>query len=248
MRGTQSQTRKQRLHEEWLSRGAYDECFRSQEPPVIFKRWRGNPDPCGCGCGEVMYSKSNPQNLWASLSPDLLWKTGFLFPVFLALTKTLWYLPGFLSAIIRSVLTAKGFGNKPALNPKGQMAGRSTVPLRFLGWASIRLLLYLLLMAVWVVCRFSLVLLVPLYILGMALELAVMLLDSALAVIRLASIGLLFLIGAAASFAFEASPVLGISLIVAGVCFEYENRRQRERQNREQLGRLLRIIGERGGQ
>ena len=228
-----------------MSRGAYDECFGSQEPPVVFKKWPGNPDSCRCGCGEVRYSRDNPQNLWESLSPDLLWKTGFLVPVFLALTKTLWLLPAFLSAIIRSAFTAKWFKDKDTFDPKGNTAGKPSVPLRFLARAAIRLLLYLLVMVVWVICGFSLVLLVPLYVLGMAFELAIMVLTSAFAAIRLASIGLVFLIGAAASFAFEASPVLGISLIVAGVCFEYENRRRRDRENREHVGRLLRIIGQR---
>jgi len=79
----------------------------------------------------------------------------------------------------------------------------------------------------------------------MAIILAVLLFNSTFAAISLASIGLVFLIGAAASFAFDASPVLGIALIVAGVCFEYEGRRQRDRQNREQLGRVLRIIEQR---
>ena len=64
----------------------------------------------------------------------------------------------------------------------------------------------------------------------------------------LALYSIVFLIGGAASFAFGFSPVIGILLLVAGVGLEYKNRRQRERQNREQLGRVLRIIEQRGGE
>ena len=230
-----------------MSRGAYVDYFGSHDPPVVFKKWRGIPDPCRCGCGKVRYSRDNPDNLWKSFSPQLLWETEFLIPQVRALHNTLWCLPGFLSTIFRPVLTAKGFKGCVLFDPQGKMGGRPGVPLRFLAWAIISLFLCLLVVAVWVVSRFSPVVLAPLYVVGMAFELSVMLLDSVLAAISLAFIGLVFLVGAAASFAFEASPVLGISLIVAGVCFEYEGRRRRERQNREQLGRVLRIIEDKGG-
>ena len=45
----------------------------------------------------------------------------------------------------------------------------------------------------------------------------------------------------AASFAFGFSPAIGIALVVAGVALEYESRRRRDRESREQLGRVLRI-------
>ena len=82
MQDTPSESPKQKVHEECLSRGAYDECFGSREPPLAFKKWRGNADRCQCGCKEVRHSRSNPQNLWPSLSPQLLWEEKFLLPQF----------------------------------------------------------------------------------------------------------------------------------------------------------------------
>ena len=70
------------------------ELFGLREPPVVFPNWRGNPDPCRCGCGEVRYSRENPHNLWESFSPQWLWKTGFMFPVFRAMYGVLWALSG----------------------------------------------------------------------------------------------------------------------------------------------------------
>ena len=55
----------------------------------------------------------------------------------------------------------------------------------------------------------------------------------------------MFLIGGAASILYGLSPAIGIALIVAGVGLEYESRRRRDRENREQIGRLLRIIEQR---
>ena len=242
MQDTSSDSRKHRLHEVWLSRGAYVEHFGSREPPVVFPNWRGNPDRCRCGCDGVRYSRSNPENLWESFSPELLWETELLIPQFRALRNTLWKLPGFAWTIFRPVFTANAFKDIVISDPQNSRGGRAMKPLRLLTWSIFSLLLFLLLMAAWLVSRFTLVVLAPLYIVGMAFVLAVMLLVSFRAATCMAFIGLVFLIGAAASFAFEASPALGISLIVAGVCFEYEGRRRRERQNREQLGRVLRII------
>lgn len=95
MQDTSSDSRKHRLHEVWLSRGAYVEHFGSREPPVVFPNWHGNPDRCRCGCDGVRYSRSNSENLWESFSPELLWETELLIPQFRALRNTLWKLPGF---------------------------------------------------------------------------------------------------------------------------------------------------------
>ena len=236
------ESRKRRLHEEWHSRGAYDECFGFREPPVVFPNWQGNPDPCRCGCKEVRYSRSNPENLWKSFSPDLLWKTDFLIPQVRTFHNFLWSLLGLAWANFRTEFRASAFKGKVIYGHRGRRGSWGMMPLRFLNWAAISLFMFLIVVAAWIVSRFALFVLAPLYVLGMAIILAVLLFNSTFAAISLASIGLVFLIGAAASFAFDASPVLGIALIVAGVCFEYEGRRQRDRQNREQLGRVLRII------
>ena len=110
------------------------------------------------------------------------------------------------------------------------------------------LFLFLVAAVAWSLPRLGGIVIFPLYFVGMALLTAIMGLIWALSSVFMASYSLVFLIGGAASFAFGFSPVIGILLIVSGVGLEYENRRQRERRNREQLGRVLRIIEQRGGE
>ena len=132
MQDAPPRSRKQRLHEEWLSRGAYDECFGSREPPLAFKKWRGNPDHCWCGCKEVRYSRSNPVNLWLSLTPQLLWKSGFLFPVFRALYAVLWELSGPVWAMFQAVFCVQAVRDLVIADPLGNKLGRALTPSRFL--------------------------------------------------------------------------------------------------------------------
>ena len=68
-----------------------------------------------------------------------------------------------------------------------------------------------------------------------------------LTAVFMASHGLVFIIGGAASILYLSSPVIGILLIAAGVGLEYESRRRRDRRNRELIGRVLRIIKQSGG-
>ena len=241
-------SRKQRLHEEWLSRGAYDECFGSREPPLAFKKWRGNADHCWCGCKEVRYSRSNPLNLWLSLTPQLLWKSGFLFPVFRALYAVLWEFSGPVWAMFQAVFCVQAVRDHVIADPLGNKLGRALTPSRFLFWLIFSLFLFLVAAAAWSLPRLGGIVIFPPYFVGMALLTAIMGLIWAFSAVFMASYSLVFLIGGAASFAFGFSPVIGILLIVAGVGLEYENRRQRERQNREQLGRVLRIIEQRVGE
>ena len=81
----------------------------------------------------------------------------------------------------------------------------------------------------------------------MVLILAFVLLISAQAATRMALSGLVFLLGGAASILYGFSPAIGTALIVVGVGLEYESRRRRDKENREQIGRLLRIIEHRDG-
>ena len=124
MQDTQSESRNHNLHEEWLSRRAYVECFGSREPPAVFKKWRGNPDPCRCGCGEVSYSRSNPENLWKSLSPQVLWKTGFLIPIFRAMYGVLWGVIGAgVGRFSGRIFLGGGQGSRHS-GPTGQQTGQ----------------------------------------------------------------------------------------------------------------------------
>ena len=247
MQDTPSDSRKQKLHEEWLSRGAYVELFGSHEPPVAFKKWRGNPDPCQCGCREVRYSRSNPQNLWKSLSPNLLWETGFLLPIFRAVFAVLWELSGPVWVAFRGVFRVSVLKDNVIADPLGNKLGSALTPVRILVWSIFCLLLFLIAAAAWSLPRLGGVVIFPLYFVGMAVFMTIMGVIWGLTAVFMASYSLVFLIGGAASFAFGSSPIFGILLIVAGVGLEYESRRRRDRENREQLGQMIRIIEQKAG-
>ena len=209
---------------------------------MVFPNWPGFPDHCKCRCGQVRYSRSNPENLWQSFNPRLLWEIRFLFPVFGTLRNFIWTLPRFAWTVFRIVFCSKAFKEIVIADPLGKAGGRAMIPVRFLPWSAISLFLFLLVVAAWLTSRFTLFVLVPPYVVAMAFVLALILLLSVHATTRMAWYALVFLIGGAASFGFGVSPVIGILMIVLGVCLEYESRRRRDLQNREQIGRLLRII------
>ena len=209
---------------------------------MVFPNWAGNADRCRCGCGSVRYSRSNPENLWLSLSPQLLWELKFLLPVFRALRNFLWTWLGKAWTVFRIVFCAKMFKDIVIPGPLDNKLSTVPMPARFLAWSVISLLLFLLVMVAWLVSRFTLFIILPLYPVALAFVAAALLLTWVLTVTNMAMYGLVFLIGGAASFGFGVSPVIGILLIVLGVGLEYESRRRRDLQNREQIGRLLRII------
>ena len=242
MQDTPSGSRKQIFHEEWESRGAYVECFGSREPPVAFKKWRGNPDPCRCGCGEVSYSRANPHNLWKSLSPKVLWETGFLLPIFRALLDVLWESSGLVWAAFQGVFRVSVLKDNVIADPLGNKLGIALTPVRILVWSVFCLLLFLMVAAAWSLPRLGGVVIFPLYFVGMAVFMTIIGVIWGLTAIFMASYSLVFLLGGVASVLYGFSPAIGIALIVAGVGLEYESRRRRDRQNREQIGRLLRII------
>ena len=245
MQGTPSERRKQRLHEEWLSRGAYVEQFGSGEPPIVFPNWRGNPDPCRCGCREVRYSRETPHNLWKSLSPNLLWETGFLLPIFRALYSVLWELSGPIWAAFRGVFRVAVLKENVLANPLGNNLGSALTPVRIVVWSIFCLLLFFMAALVWSLPRLGGIVIFPLYFVGMAVFITIMGVIWGFSVVFMATYSLVFLIGGAASILYGFSPIFGILLIVAGVGLEYESRRRRDRENREQIGRLLRIIEQR---
>ena len=209
---------------------------------MVFPNWVGNADRCKCGCGEVRYSRSNPQNLWQSFTPQLLWELKFLLPLFRALRDFLWTWLGKAWTVFRIVFCARMFKDKVISGPLDNELGMVPMPVRFLAWSIISLLLFLLVMVAWLISRFTLFVILPLYPVALAFVAAALLLNWVLTVTKMAMYGLVFLIGGAASFGFGVSPVIGILLIVLGVGLTYEGSRRRDRQNREQIGRLLCII------
>ena len=242
MQGRLAERRKHRLHEEWLNRGAYVQHFPAQEPPLVLPNWRGNPDPCGCGCGEVQYSRSNPYNWWESLSPRLLWETRFLIPLFRDLYVFLWHLwvPAWLA--FRAVFSMQAVDDHVIAARLNSKLVRALTPVRFLFWLVLSLLLFTMAAAAWSLPRIGGIVIIPLYFAAMLLLTAFTGLVMGLAAVVIASSALVFLIGGAASILYGFSPAIGVVLIAAGVGLQYENRRRRDRENREQIGRLLRFI------
>ena len=245
MQGRLAERRKQRLHEEWLNRGAYVQYFPPQEPPLVLPNWKGNPDRCGCGCGKVRHNRANSANWWESLSPGLLWETRFLLPLFRDLYVFLWYLwvPPWLA--FRAVFSMRAVRDHVIAAQLENRLARAFTPVRFLFLLVLSLLLFTAASAAWSLPRIGGIVIIPLYFAAMVLLTVFMGLVMGLSAVFIASYGLVFLIGGAASILYGLSPAIGIALIVAGVGLEYESRRRRDRENREQIGRLLRIIEQR---
>ena len=78
-------------HQKWLSRRMYHETFST--PGWLYFNWRGVPNRCKCGCGEVWYDRVSPVNWWNYFNPKLLIDTRFLFLVFRPLYSLIWSLP-----------------------------------------------------------------------------------------------------------------------------------------------------------
>ena len=238
-----SERHKEKQHEGWLNRRAYRRHLGSEQSVALFRSWRGIPDLCGCGCGKVEYSKSDPANWWQTLTPKLLWETGFLLPLFGSLYGVLGALLAILWGTFLRSFSRKGFKAKVTLSPLGNKMGSVLLPVRLLIWSIICLVLFFL-------CGFAClggVVLIPLYIASLALVVTLLLLIWMFATLYIASHGILFLIGGAASIFYLSNPVVGISLIAVGVALEYERNRRRDRNHREEVGRLLRIVEEHKG-
>ena len=244
MKGPLAEHRKTRRHERWLGRKAYRKYFGSQKPIRVFRSWSGLPDHCECGCGGVEYTRLDPTNWWHSLNPRLLWETKFLLPVLQSSGGLLWSISSIILARFLAIFSVKGFTTDVTTNPTGNALGAVFMPVRLLMWSIPYLLAFSLWIAIWPLGG-SGVLLV--YVALLTLAVAVMSLVWVLAVVFIASHGIVFLIGGTASILYLSNPAIGAVLIIAGVGIEYESRRRRDRHHREEMGRMLRIIEKRSG-
>ena len=237
-----SENRKANRHESWLNRRAYRKHFGPLKSAPPFRNWPGVPDRCSCGCGFAEHSRSNPTNWWQSFNPKLLWEVRFLLPLFRSLYKFLWTLSRPIWVGFRSIFSAEGFNATVVINPLGNRLGTAMTPVRLLTWSIISLVLFSLWIVAWSLPRFGGIVILLLYIASLVLVVGLMLSIWTLAVVFIASHGILFLIGGAASILYLSNPVVGALLIAAGVGLEYESKRRRDRHHREEIGRLLRII------
>ena len=202
----------------------------------LLRNWPGNSDPCGCGCGMVGYGRSDPANWWQSLTPKLLWETRLLLPQWRCLYSALWAFCSLLWKITLGILGRKGFRALLITNPLHNKLGTIMTPVRAVAWLIVVLSLGMAALFVGVVV-------IPLlYVVSLALLASVLLLVWFLATVYIASHGLVFLIGGVSSILYLSNPAVGIVLIALGLGIEYESKRRRDRNHREEVGQLLRVI------
>ena len=235
-----SEYRKAKRHEAWLNRQAYRRQFGSKEPVRFFRNWPGNPDPCKCGCGAVEYSRSDPTNWWQNVTPSLLWQTKLLLPVWKALYNVLWHIFLVLRERTLWIPSPRGFRAIVITNPLNHWLGTVMTPVRLITWAVVSFVVLL----IWVAALLGGVLLVPLYFLCLALLVLLILLIWLFAAVYIVLHGLVFLVGGVASILYLSNPTIGIILIALGIGIEYESKRRRDKNHREEVGQMLRIIEE----
>ena len=227
---------KENQHDAWANRQAYRRHF--SKPVIFLRNWSGNPDPCGCGCGGVEYSRADPTNWWQSLTPSLLWKTKFMLPVLWSLYKLLWTVCLILRARSLVILSARGFKAMVLANPLGNILGAILMPARLVVW----LIASFIILFVWVVVLVGSIVLVPLYVVSLMLLVSLVLVIWLFAVLYITLHGFVFLVGGIASILYLSNPTIGIVLIALGVGIEYESKRRRERNHHEEVGQIIRIV------
>ena len=181
-----------------------------------------------------------------SFNPKVLWELRQLFPVVVALNKLYETLPPLFWTLFRQAFNRRFFKDIVIANRTGNRLGAAATPVRFLVWSIFSLLLLLLAVVVRLGTGSGVYAGIFLFSLLAVLTTVLWLLIAAAATVFISWHGVVFLIGGAASILYLSNPILGGLLIAAGVCLEHESRRRRERQNREQLGRVLRIIEQKG--
>lgn len=225
-------------HEKWLSRRIYHEVFST--PVTTFLMWRGVPNRCQCGCGEIWYDRVSPVNWWQYISPQLIFGVQFLFPVFRAFHSLLWSLPPAVWALFQvfrstykdNILNKIGPGE--AANAMLAIAfGRTLV------YGVIAPLVISLWIATWVLTRIGGILVLAMHLMALSILTALMGILLVVSIIAISMRGLVFVIGGVASVTYSYYPAVGIALIIVGVLLEYERNRRNDRNREERLGYLL---------
>ena len=228
-------------HQKWLSRRMYHETFST--PGRLYFNWRGVPNRCKCGCGEVWYDRVSPVNWWIYFNPKLLIETRFLFLVFRPLYSLIWSLPPAIWICFQLLRT---YYKARILARVGTTNGTSVA----IGIAIGRLLLYgviaplvvALWVTTWTLSRIGSVIILVLHLVLLGLLIALMGTLLGTAVIAISMRGLVFVIGGVASVTYSYYPAIGIALIVVGVFVEYERNRRNERHREERLGNLILML------
>ena len=222
-------------HEKWLAYQSY--CRKFSSCPTSFPRWRGLPNHCKCSCGGVWYDKVSPVNWWRYFNPALLWKVGFLFPLFRSLHSLVWTLPPVIWVWLQ--MFRAGYKNEVLNRARPEQATSAIRIARLLLYGIVVPLVFVVWTATWILSGLGSAVIMGLHLISLCIVVTLLLMLFASSAIVIAMYGIVFVIGGAASVIYSYYPVAGVVLIVAGLLTEYERMRRRERRHAEQLGLLL---------
>lgn len=224
-------------HEKWLSRRLYYEMFGT--PGTAFPSWRGTPNRCKCGCGEIWYDRVSPTNWLASMNPaKYISKIWALVRLFVAFHKVLWHLPPVIwwklqmtrTGYIRRVMN----GLPPGANASVALAAARLslygiiIPITLVIWST-----------VWILSRPGVVVLVALFAPIVALVAVVFSTVLVISLIAISMSGFVIILGGVGSILYLDNPAIGITAIVFGVLVQYVLRRREDKRREEQLGYLI---------
>lgn len=222
-------------HDKWLARQAYHEVF--SDNPKFFLSWRGLPNRCKCGCGGVWYDRVSPVNWWRYWSPELLWRVGFLFPIFRALHGVCWTIPPLIWSWFQ--ICSANYKDLVFERHRAEQYASALFGARLLVYGIIAPLVVGLCTVSWIVSRLGGALIMGIHFVSLGLVAAFVLVLFVLAVSSMAVRGIVFIIGGVASVVYLDYPIFGTVLVIVGVLVEYERIRRNEKKHEEQLGTLL---------
>ena len=198
-----------KVHTAWLARRAYHETF-SHSGPTIFN-WQGVPNQCKCGCGGMWYDRVSSTNWWKYLSLGLLVQTRFLLSLFLPAHRLLWLWPSVAWHAAQYSRAQKGKPYSKGQPPK-LLTPILAIPLVAILWS------------LWPIAGALLVVLTGVQFI--------------VATFAIALFGLTLVMSGLASFILETHTAISITLIVAGILWEYERNRRITMKQEERLGYL----------
>ena len=233
--------RRQNQHEDWESRRAYYEAFKTHlGESEFFPSWPGTPDHCKCGCGGVWHRRGGPVNWWYTFNPGLYASIArSVVVVFLNLQKVLWSLPPVIRQFFgaaRAAYTREAVLDRVGPDANIQIA---MVTGRIVLYGVVMPLLLIVWLAAWLLSGPGVVVTFALFVVALTLTMAVFLTAFLISLIAISASGLVFIIGGVGSILYFDNPIWGILVIVLGVFIQYEIKRREVRRNEEQLGLLI---------
>ena len=226
-------------HNKWLSRRTYHETFSTPNKSIF--NWRGLPNRCKCGCGEIWYDKVSPVNWWRYFDPTVLIRLRLLFPLFRPLYELLWHLPPLIWIAYKNTRSGYKEEVRTRVRP-GSSIRAATFIAGFLVYSIFTPIMVAMYAGTWFLTRVGGVAILMLHGLSLALLLTLLMTLLAFAIIAISMRGIVFVIGGAASVVYSYYPIIGIVLIVIGLLLEYERYRRNELKREEQLGSMILLL------